>query len=212
MSRQRQALGRPPTGQAGLTGFPRRNLTTTRTVYRAHHSNNSPWWFATARATGTDGRFDLPDPHGTCYLASTEAGAVRERWGRNLVRHGYVMAADADTTDVSALTVPRQHRLADTVSSKAANYRMTREIGTVTPYTLPQEWAVAFQTIGYEGIRYEPRFSTGSRDLAYAIFGDKGPRTWPDDPTPTPGRTAAAKAGITVLDPPNQVKVIAPPR
>jgi hypothetical protein len=211
MTRQRRALGNPPYPLSGLSGFPRWNLTTTRTLFRAHSTSHGPWWFATARGAKDDGRFDLPDPDGTCYLASTQAGAIRERWGRNLVRRGYVMAADADTTEVSVLTVTTKHRLADTVNSKAASYGVTRELGTVIPYGLPQAWAVAFHDVGCAGIRYEPRFSTGPRDLAYAIFGDKGPRTWPGDPSPLSGRTAATRAGLRVVDPPRRVKIASPP-
>src|SRR5690348_13376786 len=114
MTRQQRALGNPPPN--GLIGFPRWTLSTTRMLHRAHSSSNGPWWFATAHGTEDDGRFDLPAPDGTCYAASTEAAAVRERWGRNLVRRGYVMASDADGSQVSRLTVPTQHRLADTVN------------------------------------------------------------------------------------------------
>ncbi|MGI8415131.1 MAG: RES domain-containing protein [Nakamurella sp.] len=48
-----------------------------RRLVRAHHLANSPWWFA----HDGEGRFDLPAPYGTCYLASHPAAAVRERLG-----------------------------------------------------------------------------------------------------------------------------------
>ncbi len=205
MTRQTQALGEPP---ADLAGFPRWPLTTARTVYRAHRTNRGPWWFSSAHATVSDGRFDLSGPSGTCYVAATADSAARERWGAHLNRLRSITGAMADDTSVSALRVPGPLRLADTCASKAANYGVTREIGTVTPYALPQRWAAALHVLGCGGIRYLSRFSTGPRDLAYALFGDAGSRSWPDDPSPAAGRTVAAGAGIAVCDPPRNVKII----
>jgi hypothetical protein len=207
MTRQEQALGLPP---SALTGFPRWSLTPGRALYRAHSVAHGPWWFASAHGTQDDGRFDLAEPDGTCYLAATEAAAVRERWGRNLVRRGYLMVADADRTVVSRLEVPSPHRLADTVNGRAANYGVTREIGTATPYAITQAWAAAFHAVGCQGIRYQARFSTGPRDLAFALFGRGGECSWPADPTPASGRAAAVRAGIRVIAPPRRVSTIKP--
>lgn len=119
------------------------------------------------------------------------------------------MAADA--TKVSALHVPHPQRLANTCTAKAAAYGVTREIGTAIPYDLTQHWAATFHALGWGGIRYLPRFSTGSRDVAYAVFGDAGELTWPEDPIPTPGRAAAAAVGIRVIDPPLRITITPTP-
>jgi hypothetical protein len=208
MTRQVQALGEPPDR---LIGFPRWTLTHDRTIYRAHSATNGPWWFASAHGTTTDGRFDLADPYGTCYLASTENGAVRERWGKHLATLRSVTSAMADDTLVSALKTPHVPRLADTINGKAAQHGVIREIGTMTPYALTQRWAAAFHELGCGGIRYLPRFSTGQRDNAFALFGAAGGLKWPGDPAPTSGRTAAASLDIQVLDPPHSVRRIKPP-
>ena len=60
-----------------LDGFPTRRITPGQTLQRAHTVAYGPWWF------GSDGvgRFDLPAPRGTCYLADSAVVAVRERLG-----------------------------------------------------------------------------------------------------------------------------------
>lgn len=211
MTRSGPALAGPPS-RAGLARFPRWTLPANRVTYRAHSTKKGAWFFhALEHDEATDGRFDLPAPEGTCYLAGTMPGAVRERWGRNLVSRGYILARDADTTQVSSLSVPRPHGLANTSHRRAAECGLTREIATITPYRLPQEWAAAFRSLPSDGIRYLPRFSTGPRDVAYALFGEAGPRTWPVDAAPMAGRQAAHQANIRVLDPPVRVTIVSPP-
>lgn len=200
------ALGPPPTSVGAFRGFPRWTLTVTRTLYRAHSTGNGPWYFGSAPG----GRWDLPAPYGTCYLADDPVAALRERVGRVLSRRNLLTEAEVDSTRVSKLNMPDSARLADLCSSKAADYDVTREIHTVTPYAVTQAWAVAFHDAGMGGVRYDARFSTG-RARAYALFGDAGGRTWPEDPTPMTGREVAAIGGIDVVRPPHSVRTVPPP-
>lgn len=204
MSRELPALGRPPTS---LVGFPRWSLTPTRPLYRAHRRDLTPWWFY----SDLSGRFDLIEPDGTCYLASTAATALRERWGDRLIRAGRIGAAEADRTVLSRVRVPDARSLADSCSSRAALFGLTRELGTLTPYSLPQTWAAAFARAGCGGIRYESRFSTGPRDLAYAVFGPAGIADLSSDEHPVDGRAAANSAGISVLVAPFSLRTVVPP-
>jgi hypothetical protein len=206
VTRESATLGDPP---GRLDGFPPWRLRRERTIHRAHPVSNGPWWFGSSM----DGRFDLPDPNGTCYLASSVQASVRERLGPELVRFGAISSAEADQFRVSALHVPHGHRLADTSHREAARHHLTRELVTHTPYDLPQRWAAAFHACGFAGIRYLARFSTGSNEHAYALFGEHGAQDWPADPDPLSGRDAAAKAGITVVDLPrrNVLRVVQPP-
>ena len=48
--------------------------------YRAHRQDHGPWYFSSSM----QGRFDLPELEGTCYLALTPAAAVREVLGSRL--------------------------------------------------------------------------------------------------------------------------------
>lgn len=204
--RELLALGRPPSGPGGLSGFPRWTLTTDRTLYRAHSTGKGPWWFASAPG----GRWDLVKPYGTVYLADSPEAALRERVGRVLSSRSRLTETEADSSNVSELHVPDNVRLADLCSSKAADYGITREIHTVTPYATTQAWAAAFHDAGMGGARYDARFSTG-RARAYAVFGDAGARWWPDDPTPQTGRAVADAAGIDVVTIPRSVRTTPPP-
>lgn len=195
MNREQQALG-PPADD--LRDFPVWRLRRTQRLWRAHRRELSPWWFCSDMSC----RFDLASPHGTCYLGLTAGVAVRERLGERLVHQGVVTTKWADSFAVSELRVLRGRRLADTTHSKAADHGVTRELATLTPYELPQQWAAAFHRDGFPGLRYHSRFSPGRSGLAVALFGDEGGRGWPTVGRPVRGRQAARAAGVQVVDPP----------
>lgn len=115
------------------------------------------------------GRFDLESPHGTCYWASTELAAARERLGRS---GGLVAHDEVDGARVSAVQFD-PGRLADLLDSDAARRGVTQELASSVPYDLAQRWAKAFDAAGFAGVRYQPRFST-DRVEAVACFGDAG--------------------------------------
>jgi RES domain len=202
LTRARQSLKAPP-ADARLDGFPRKTINPTRTLFRAHTKGNGPWWFSSAM----NGRFDLPAPEGTCYVATTPAAALRERWGRKLVKRNMITEAFADATVLSTLNVPHSHRLADLCSSRAADFNVTREIHTVvrSSYQLTQQWAAALRRCRFQGIHYQARHATGESDHSIALFGDRGDAGWPDDPDPESGGSAAIKAGIKVKGIPRRI-------
>lgn len=205
MSRQRVALRSPP---AMLDGFPRWRLRRSQTLFRAHHRQHAPWWFS----SNFHGRFDLPPPEGTCYLALHEVSAFRERLGERLSALGLLSAHETDSIMVSRLRVPRELRLADTCHPSAVSFGLTREIATVTPYALPQQWAAAFHAVGMRGVRYESRFSTAAKANAVAVFGSGGASDWPTTESRT-GRAVAEDAGVRVLPRPRSrsLRLISPP-
>lgn len=206
-SRQRLALGSPP---ADLSGFPRSRLLPTAILHRAHTVGNPPWWFS----SDLPGRFDLIPPNGTCYLATDLGTALRERFGHDLIRQGVVTFQAAARTQVSILKVPSQRWLANTCTTAAAAFGMTREIGTCPSYDIPQLWAAAWLAGGrHSGIRYQTRFSTGAKPNAVALFGTAGQHDWLTDPNPVPGMQACAQVGIAVAHRPTrrQIRIVAPP-
>ena len=88
-----------------------------------------PWWFASAPG----GRWGLPKPHGTVYLADSAEVALRERIGRVLSSRTTLTETEVDASRISRLHVPDNVRLADLCSRNAAAYGLTREIHTLTP-------------------------------------------------------------------------------
>jgi hypothetical protein len=206
-SRPRPALGLPP---PDTSRFPRSRLLPSVPLHRAHTVGKSPWWFS----SDLSGRFDLIQPNGTCYLATDVATALRERFGHDLVRQGVVTFQAAARTHVSTLRVPSGRWLANTCSPAAANFGMTREIGTCPSYDIPQAWAAAFFDGGkHSGIRYQTRFSTGATPNAAALFDASGKHEWPIDPHPVHGVQACTDVGITVAHRPTsrQVRTVQPP-
>jgi hypothetical protein len=190
-----------------LDGFPTRRLTPDDPLRRAHTVAYRPWWFG----SDGEGRFDLTRPRGTCYLASTAVAALRERLGIVLGARPVVPASLLDDVVVSTLHLPTELELADVESQDATRFGVTRELETMVPYAVPQAWARAFDTAGFGGVAYGPRFTTGDA-VSYGIFGDAGEADWPADPDPI---AAATVPGAPVaVEPPRRwdLSVVKPPR
>lgn len=194
LSRRRLGLRKP---KADITGFPVRRLARRRELYRAHHRDFGAWWFA----SDTQGRFNLDPPNGTCYLATDEETALRERLGPTT---GVVSYGWANETRVSLLAIQRGGRVANTCHHLATHFGMTREVATYAgrEYRLTRLWANKFHAIGLRGILYESRFTTVATPNAYAIFESEGPKAWPEDPAPSTGVDACRRAGLQVRPPP----------
>jgi hypothetical protein len=188
--------------EADLTDFPVRRTAPTATMHRAHLASRGPWWFASG-----GGRFDLPVPQGTCYLATSALAAVRERLGPVLAGRSTLPAAALDGVVVSrlALGLPGQRaplRLANVRVSAAADFGVTRELESMTPYDVPAAWAAALAGVGLDGIWYGPRFSPGTSG-AVALFGRAGlDERRPLDPEPV---AASGVRGVPVrVEPPRR--------
>ena len=202
--RQRVAQGPPP---RDLTGFPTVRVGPDTELFRCHRATLGPWWF------GNDGggRFDLPSPRGTCYLALDPEAAVREWLGPVLGGRTSVPESALEDAVVSRLSPPGTWEVADLQSRRAAAHGVTRELEVMVPYAVPQAWAVAFDSAGMDGVRYGPRFTPGAAS-SLAAFGEEGRRSWPADERPVP---AVSVPGIpAVLDTPRRadLTVVRTPR
>ncbi|MGZ4543307.1 MAG: RES domain-containing protein [Mycobacteriaceae bacterium] len=174
MSRAEPALPAP----GALGGFPRWRLTTRRALKRGHRTKRGAWWFASSGS----GRFDLPEPQGTCYLTLDTPTAIREAVGKRLTALGVIDYGFAAERCVSSLHVPRSHALAD-----------------------------AFDASECAGIRYRTRFTTGAAPNAVALFGQAGEQPWPADDAPLPFAAAALTLGFRVSSRPRSVRIVATP-
>ncbi|RDI18033.1 RES domain-containing protein [Rhodococcus sp. AG1013] len=205
MTREVVALG--PPGARSLDGFPGWSLTTRRRLLRGHRTANGAWWFASSGR----GRFDLDDPHGTCYVAFDERTAIRETAGEVLASLGVITDEFATERSLSELRIPTRRQLADTCAETAADFGVTRELCTVTPYDVPRQWATTLAA-QFDGVRYQSRFTTGSSANAAALFGPAGARDdWPADDAPEPFAAAARRCGFTVGAMPRAVRIVQPP-
>lgn len=211
MSDHRRPPGRAVVAQQAprvpLAGFPAYRLSAETVAYRAHHVARGPWWFGSDGA----GRFDLPAPRGTCYLATSAVVALRERLGAVLGGSPYVAASLLEDVVVSRLRVPATRRLANLLAARASDYGVTRELETMTPYDVPQAWARAFDDEGLQGVRYGPRFTTGAA-ASVALFEAAGTPGWDGDPEPLPA--ADLPGGPRPMPAPRrgELTVVRPPR
>jgi hypothetical protein len=118
------------------------------------------------------GRFDLPEPEGTCYLASDEISALLEVVGRDRIS-GVVPTELLCSKRIRVLRVPREMSLSDLTSRRSARFGITAEIGTIVPYDCPQAWAARLRESGSGGLVYLLRHDPVGSD-GFALFGDHG--------------------------------------
>ncbi|MDR1214717.1 MAG: RES family NAD+ phosphorylase [Propionibacteriaceae bacterium] len=182
-----------------LTGFPSASLPPNRPLFRSHACDKDVWWFN----GDLTGRFDLAQPQGTFYVADDIETAVRERLRHELVRTGLVPDGLAQAMAVTELTTGRRWRCAHLASAQAAGFGLTKELVTMSDYTVPQAWAQVFDRAGFQGLRYGSRFTTGPA-TAWALFGraGSGQRPAPVVRRRWSGPEACRRAGLTVLGPP----------
>ncbi|NRD07943.1 RES family NAD+ phosphorylase [Rathayibacter agropyri] len=212
MSRSDIAQQRPGTDQ-DLSGFPSVSLDA-EVTWRAHASDLSAWWFSTSGR----GRFDLPTKgsDGTCYVADDVRTAVRESLGDRIVPDQVLTPEAAVHFRVSAVLPPTGGAYAAVTSVAADGYGVTRELTTMTDYSITQEWAAVLHDAGFDGIRYSSRYASAAGPNAWALFGRQGTNDElrVDRSREIDGITACAQAGIRVLDPPplrRSVTVLPPP-
>ena len=166
MSRAAPSLGEP----GALDGFPVWHVLRGTAFYRVTAEGNGPWWFA----SDGGGRFDLPAPRGTCYLADDPLVALLEVLGA-LASAPVIEPGVLDGRSVWTLEMPDQCDAADTTTRRARGFGITAELAATARYAVTQRWAAAFAGAGFGGVRYRARHDpAGGRCLA--LFGAAGER------------------------------------
>jgi len=188
----------PPPPDLDLTDFPEAALEAGAVVARAHGVTRRPWWFA----SGPGGRFNLEPPRGTWYAADDVDTALREKL-RGRVTPGRAVPWDtAASIVVTTLAVATAKRCANSADRRAVRFGVTRELAAapLDGYEVSRRWAAAWLGAGFEGVRYESRFTTAPGPNAWAVFGQAGdtetPR--PEVQSVIPGLAACLIAGLRV--------------
>lgn len=162
-----------------LDAFPCMAIDTQVPLYRAGHPDG-PWWFnGFSKIDGQTQRFDLRQPHGTCYLATNVETAIREKGRERLLSTGVIPTGLASEWIIYDLTLPVQVRAADTAHGEAVRFGANRELSTVTNPEISCSWAEAFHAASFDGIAYASRFTSQQGWNALALFGDSGAHEWP---------------------------------
>ena len=153
-----------------LSEFPSHDLRRGAELYRIHRRGRGAWWFS----GDLTGRFDLPAPEGTCYLAEDPLGAFVEVFRRTFVREYQV-----HQRRLATVRIPRRVRVADTTRAEARRFGVTLELVGSVDYDRTQQWAAAFRDAGFGGIRYRIRHDPTGNLIAIALFGAEGEGDWP---------------------------------
>lgn len=159
-----------PSSSSQLSDFPSRLLAAGARLFRIVRKGRGPWWFGSAM----DGRFDLPEPHGTCYLAADPLAALLEIIGPERTG-GLISPEFLSERRLRELQVPEDIKAADVTSRRASQFGITAEIGTIVPYDRTQAWARCFQEADFQGIVYWLRHDP-ARSEGIALFGLHGER------------------------------------
>lgn len=157
-----EGLAEPP---KSLVGFPSVSFEPSKDLFRAVTPGNGVWWFGYKG----DQRFDLYPPNGTCYVATDQETAIREKLRRRILGHGLTPDVVKEI-EVHRLHLPRPGDFANTGHQQAARHGVSRELSTTTDYSLTREWAVGFFEAKLDGIYYASRFTSEMACNALAVF------------------------------------------
>jgi len=168
-------LSAPGHSPRPLASFPAVELGAGTQLWRCHRADRGPWWFS----SDGSGRFDLPIPDGTCYLADDPLVAFVE-----VVSHGSVDGLTVSPTfcaqrRVRRLALPAKARMADASDGRARGFGVTREIHDIADYSLPQAWARAWHAAAFDGVRYlATNHQPTSAGPTWEGHGAQGPGSW----------------------------------
>ena len=216
MAERRLTAQQAPVVGHDYAGFPSQNLPSGGAWFRTHRlrvpsPDRGAWYFSSSPSEAPapeSGRFDLPAPSGTCYLASTATAAVRELTHPFFVKNGWVPATLITGRVVSALGLRQACVAADVSSAKAASFRVSSELTAMTNYAITQAWARAFHSVGFGAVLAALRFSPGL-DRGLALFGDSGVPDpgWSVATAPIPVVDVAEAMDIPVVDAPDRDEI-----
>lgn len=165
MTRAETNLEPPPDDPRRLQAFPRSRIGPETELWRVTREGNGPWWFG----SGMTGRFDLPEPEGTCYLATDEVSALLEVLGPERSA-GKITTEELAKRRLHCLSVSEEHDLGDLTSRLAAGFGVSLEIHTDPRYRLTQAWAKRLREAGVGGLLYLARHDPAA-GRSVALFG-----------------------------------------
>lgn len=142
----------------------------------------SPWWFASLDAEAPprrQGRFDLPAPDGTCYLARSKVAAVLETFAEHDGALPDVELRNRLRAEVVAPT--RAPAAADLVARRARAAGVTVALWGGGGRPLTQRWAVALRRAGWVALHYGTQHDPSGGERAVALFDQAGDHLPYDD-------------------------------
>jgi hypothetical protein len=189
-----------------------------RRVARLHRLSEhpEPWWYSSLPRG--NGRFDLPAPEGTCYLADDLDTAL----GEKLLRRPKKLVPAQRLRELfhAVVTATQAPELADLTAKRAAGWGLNAEIHTSLDHARPRAWAATLRAAGAAGLRYAVRSDPALRGRAVALFGaagrhtraPAGMRTEVSPLDPHRARALLEARGVLVVPIPRDVPTVTLPR
>lgn len=197
-------------------GFPKKVLGAKSPLFRLYkHVSATPgtrsgWYFSSVGAARS-GRFDLPEPHGTCYFATEKFGA----WNETFRGTAIVNSTDIDCRTLLIASGTVRTRFADMADRRSVSFGVTLDDFSGDDYTRPQAWALAFHTVKLGGaialLRHDPSGSArtvgvfGKSGAAKSVRGWRTIRATPRSDAHLLNELRSA--GVSVLEIPNDVVI-----
>ncbi|WP_376695972.1 RES domain-containing protein [Wenzhouxiangella sp. EGI_FJ10305] len=159
-------LHHPPQKAGSLAGLPRHALSGTvlhrvwRHVLPDGTRRSRPWWFASADLDASEGgRFDLPEPMGTCYFGTRPEAALLEALQMRLTN---LPREELTVRSLAQVNVPAAAPVAAMLTSRhvAGQFGITAELWAGRDRALSRAWAQAMRRDGwwalYSGVCHDP--------------------------------------------------------
>lgn len=173
-------LAAPPDAADSLARFPSTPFAGRTLVRVWRHrladgtERDSGWWFASRASVETDpaaGRYDLPHPAGTCYLADSQPAAVLEAFQAHLP---LLPVEELQVRSSLVVTVPSPTQAADLTAKAAAGYGITAAVWARSDRDRTQQWAAALRRDGWWAMQAGVHHDPSGDDRAYALFDRHG--------------------------------------
>jgi hypothetical protein len=162
-----------------LHGFPEYILPEIVPVLRVHMRSLGPWWYKSGTGQPRDGRFDLRDPLGTCYVGEDAYGPFLEVFQDWINIATPIPYPEVQKRVMSTLHLPTALTIADCIAAKALGFGVAAGIHTSKDRMLTLAWAEAFSRHGFAGVRYYACNDPSMGQISMALFGPAGARSWP---------------------------------
>ena len=195
-----------------ITRVPRARLpkaTTLERIYRGLDASGrprSPWFYSSSDA-GAAGRFDLAEPHGTCYLAGDLDAAFLETFrGARVIAEKDVARRRVLTATASRPSAP----WADLTHELATEAGVSLDVFSGSGYSDTQALAAECHASGDRGVISLIRHQSDGTARGYSMFGQAGPAE--EAPGGWVAQTAALRECLQRLAPHLRSRVRAVPR
>ncbi len=184
---------------ADLRDFPQTVWQAGRRAHRIYRHTDpqtgaprAPLHFASGTGAAHEGRWDLPQPNGSCYLADDAAVCVLEVLAPDLAPGGPRRLASETwlrqrrRVEVVATDDVTGH--ADLDADAAFGYGVAGDLHTTDDRGLTQRWAAELRRHGHVGLRAHARTPPAGSAGTWTLFGPGGAAGVP----PQPGLVAGA--------------------